>query len=120
MDAGCILALANPPVVVGDEVWVYYTSVNAKHGAPMPPERNTIVSVSWRLDGIVSLDAGPTPSAVETIPLGTDGDRLEVNVDASNRSLRVEAVSVYGTVLPGVDVANSEEIRGDHVRHTVT
>ena len=41
-DAGCILCSADRPIVVGDEVWHYYTAVNTMHGGPMPPKRISI------------------------------------------------------------------------------
>jgi len=122
-DAGCILALANPPVIAGDgagdEVWVYYTAVNTKHGAPMPPKRITIARASWRLDGFVSLDSDNSGGIVETVTLQTAGDQLEVNVDASKGSLQVEVLSAAGEVLPEFDLESSERISGNQIRHIV-
>ena len=118
-DAGCILALANPPVIVGDDVWVYYTAVNTKHGAPMPPKRITVARASWRLDGFVSLDSGASGGIVETVPLHPAGDQLEVNVDASQGSFRVEVLSATGEPLPEFGLDSSESISGNHVRHMV-
>ena len=86
----------------------------------MPPNQITTGRVLRRLDGFVSLDAVPIVATVETVPLGIDGHRLEVNVDASSRVLGVEALSVYGAELPGFDVASSEGVGGHPVRHTVT
>ena len=118
-DAGCILGVANPPVIYNHEVWVYYTAINTTHGAPMPPKRITIGRASWRLDGFVSLDAGPSGGMVETVPLSVSGDRLEVNVDASKGSLAVEVLSADGNPQPGFSKEDCEEIRLDDVRHVV-
>ena len=59
-DAGMILAVADRPIIVGDEVWVYYTGINTTHGGTIPPKRAAIGRASWRLDGFVSLQGGRT------------------------------------------------------------
>ena len=106
-------------MVHGDEVWHYYTGINVMHGGPLPPKRITIGRASWRLDGFVSLDAGHLGGVVETVPLKLSGDRLEVNVDASEGSLAVEVLSADGEPLPGYSLQDCEEIRSDSVRQIV-
>jgi hypothetical protein len=118
-DAGCILGVANPPVIYGDEIWVYYTAINTTHGAPLPPKRITIGRASWRLDGFVSLDAGREGGVVETVLLRVSGDRLELNADASKGSLSVEVLSADGKLQRGFSKEDCEEIRSNSVRHAV-
>jgi hypothetical protein len=118
-DGGMILGVANAPVIYNDEVWVYYTAYNTTHGGPMPPKRAVIGRASWRLDGFVSLDAGPSGGYAETVPLQGAGGRLYVNADAREGNLTVEALTLDGKVLPGFSSESCEEIRSDSVRHLV-
>ena len=118
-DGGCLLGVSNPPAVVDDEVHVYYTAITTTHGGPMPPKRCSIGRASWRLDGFVSLDAGPAGGMVETVPLAVSGDRLEVNADASRGSLGVEILSAAGDPLPGYARQDCVAFHSDQVRHAV-
>ena len=119
-DSGCILGASNPPVIYDDQVWVYYTAINVTHAGPMPPKRITIGRACWRLDGFVSLDAGPAGGVVETVPLAFSGERLEVNADASQGSLAVEVLSAAGDPLRGYGRQHSRAIESDSVRHAVS
>lgn len=118
-DAGCILGVTNTPVVVGDEVWMYYTAITTTHGGAMPEKRISIGRAVWRLDGFVSLDAGPEEGVLETVALEPAGDRLYLNADATDGAIRVEALDADGAVLSGYSAAECDEIRSDSVRHLV-
>jgi hypothetical protein len=50
-DAGCVFNLSSAPVIVGDEVWLYYTGLTTTHGGTTPPKRGSIALAKWRLDG---------------------------------------------------------------------
>jgi hypothetical protein len=114
-----IMNVAVAPVIVGDEVWHYYTAINATHGAPIPPKRITIGLAKWRLDGWVSLDAGADGGVVETTVIGDRTGHLEVNADASNGRLSVEVTNADGSVLPGYAAAECGSLDADRVRHGV-
>jgi len=118
-DAGCILCSADRPIVVGDEVWHYYTAVSTMHGGPMPPKTISIGLAKWRLDGFVSLDAGHFDGVIETVPLQLSGEGLEVNVDASDGSLAVEVLSAAGEPLPGFTREDCQTVGTDGVRQAV-
>jgi hypothetical protein len=126
-DAGCILCSADRPVVYDDEVWHYYTGVNTTHGGRMPPKRISIGRASWRLDGFVSLDAGPLGGVIETVPLQVSRARLEVNANAAANavavtaggSLEVEVLSAAGEPLPGYGRGDCMACYADEVRHAV-
>lgn len=118
-DAGCILGLINTPVVVDDEVWMYYTAITTTHGGAMPAKRITIARATWRLDGFVSLDAGSDGGVIETKTLLPKGDRLVLNADASKGSIAVEVLDADGKALPGYSQADAVPMRSDSVRHAV-
>lgn len=118
-DAGCILGVANAPVMVDDQLWVYYTGITTTHGGYLPEKEITIALAKWRLDGFVSLDAGDEPGMVETVPLRFHGDRPMVNADASEGFLAVEVLDAEGQPIPGYTRAECTLVLGDSVRHEV-
>jgi hypothetical protein len=118
-DAGCVLGVINGPVIVGDELWLYYTAITTTHGGYVPKKKITIALAKWRLDGLVSLHAGPDEGIVETVPLRCPGGRLVVNADASGGELRVAVLDAQSSFLPGLAEADCVPLRADAVRHSV-
>lgn len=118
-DAGCILGVANQPVLTGDEMWMFYTGINTTHGGAMPPKRVSVARATWPRDRWVSLDADPKGAVAETVPLHLDDGEVEVNADAEAGEVRVEVMDAGGMVLPGFEAASCQAIRGDHLRHRV-
>ena len=100
-DQGSILGVSNIPVIHNDQMWVYYTAMTTTHGGAMPEKRMSIGRAAWRLDGMVSLDAGAEGGVLETAPLEFDGRRLIVNADASGGRLIVELLNEAGQPLAG-------------------
>ncbi|MBN2308343.1 MAG: hypothetical protein JXR94_05195 [Candidatus Hydrogenedentes bacterium] len=117
-DAGCILGVANAPVVVGDELWLYYTAITTTHGGFVPEKRITVALAKWRLDGFVSLDAAEEPGTVRTIPLQNEGGHLVVNADIAG-TLTVAVLDAAGTPLPGYRHEDCQPVTGDSVRHAI-
>ncbi|MBA4017646.1 MAG: hypothetical protein C0483_10775 [Pirellula sp.] len=113
-----IMNVAIAPLVVGDEVWEYYTAINTTHGGTIPPKRIAIGLAKWRLDGFVSLDAGAEEGVVETtsLPAG-EALPLEINAKAVDGTLTVEVLDEAGAVLPGYSAGEFEPIRSEGVRH---
>ena len=118
-DAGCILGVANSPIVVDDEMWIYYSAITTTHGGYLPKKEISIARAAWRLDGWVSLDAGPEGGMVETVALNPAGTGLSVNADAARGKLRVELLDEEGVVLPGYGVEACEPLREDGVRQAL-
>ena len=118
-DAGCILGVSNGPVVVGDEMCVYYTAITTTHGGYVPKKRITIAVAKWRLEGFVSLSAGSEDGVIETVPLKCSGDRLTINADASDGRITVAILDGKGRPLPGYDSTDCIPLEADAVRHTV-
>ncbi len=119
-DAGCILGVVNTPVIVDNEVWLYYTAITTTHGGFVPEKKITIARAAWRLDGWVSLDAGASGGIVETVPVETNGLRLTVNAEASRGELRTELLDASGTEIPGYSPDACIPICGDGVRQPVS
>ena len=118
-DAGCILGVINGPVVVGDQLWLYYTAITTTHGGYVPKKEITIALAKWRLDGFVSLQAGRDGGVVETVPLQFSGSRLQVNADAAGGSLTVSLLDGAAKPLPGYGHDDCLPLCGDSVRHVV-
>lgn len=124
-----IMDVASAPLVVGDELWLYYTAINATHGAPAPPKQITIGLARWRLDGFVSLDAAGELGTVETTlrePLPS-GIHLEINATVKPQlgsgqlggTVAVEVLDQKGQVLPGYHRDDCIALRGDAIHHPV-
>jgi hypothetical protein len=118
-DAGCILGVANGPLSVGQELWLYYTAITTTHGGYVPNKRITIALAKWRLDGLVSLGAGQAGGVVETVPLRCAGDRLVVNADAGAGALTVAVLDEHGRELPGYAADDCLALRADSVRSSI-
>ncbi len=118
-DAGCILGVSNFPVVVGDEIWFYYTAITTTHGGYVPKKRITIALAKWRREGFVSLAAGEEEGVIETVPLACSGDRLTINADASGGRINVAVLDAEGRPLPGYDSTDCIPLEADAVRHAV-
>lgn len=118
-DAGCILGVTNQPVFVGDEMWIYYTGITTTHGGYLPKKECGIARATWRLDGWVSLDAGPEGGTVETVAMRPSGNGLIVNTMAEDGALEVEVTDETGMPLPGYRFEDCEPIRGNDVRQAV-
>ena len=118
-DAGCILGVANGPVIVGDEGWIYYTAINTTHGGALPEKKVTIAAAVWRVDGWVSLSAGPAGGIIQTVPLEAAGQRLVVNANAARGELCAAVADPTGRPLDGYAMADCRPVHGDHVRQAV-
>ena len=123
-DSRMVWALPNP-VVMGDEVWVYYAGTNKDHDGFVDPaasgELSGISVATMRLDGFVSADADYAGGEITTHPLRFDGNRLEVNLDAgAGGSMRVELLDASGHPVPGHTRDEATLLCGNAVRMPVT
>ncbi len=119
-DAGCILGVANGPVSVDDQLWLYYTAITTTHGGCLPEKQITVARAAWRRDGFVSLDASQKPGIVETVLLKPIGNRLTINADAAKGRITVEVLDAQGQPAPGYSRGDCLELTGDSLRHEVS
>ena len=118
-DAGCIMNVSNLPVIVGDEIWYYYTGLSTTHGGKVPEKRATIGLAKWRIDGFVSRDADETAGSLTTVPLKLPEGTLTINANAIDGVVRVALLDASGRPIPGYSLDECNPIRGDSVRHPV-
>lgn len=131
------------PVVVGDEIWIFYVGRNVDHNGDVDAFSKTggaqsgLSVAKMRLDGFVSLTArlhssshvahsmdASTPAwppEVVTKPLRFIGSRLELNVKTSGGgSVQVELQDgASGAALPGFEMSACVPIIVDSVNATV-
>jgi hypothetical protein len=118
---------AQGPIVVGDEIWIYYIGAGFSHNyewIEMPPAAQGVPSsiglARLRLDGFVSLNAGTGEGVLTTKPLIFRGDRLVLNADGSRGHVLVEILDTQGKPIPGYGKQDCDAFRADEIRHPVT
>ena len=134
---------ANRPIIVGDEIWLYYGASAKTHGWPTehpvyqpkddhdrkkldrvnkmitgPESGNGIAR--WRLDGFVSLHPDNGQGKLTTKPVVFAGRELEINADAAGGRIRVELQDQQGQPLPGYSFDDCDPLTDDSVHHVVT
>ena len=103
-----------------DELVAYYTTGrNFGHGGPNKDSLFSIGRVSWRRDRLVSLQADAERGGVETVPLETPGNRLEINADATGGEIAVEVLDAEGNVQLGYSREACDAIDDDSLSHQV-
>jgi hypothetical protein len=115
-DAGSIFGLCNAPVIVGDEMWMYYTAATTPHGGLAPEKSQSIARASWRVDGLASLQAKEKPGTVETHEFVPEGKSLVVNADVKQGKLMVEVLDAAGKTLEGYEKESSVIANQDSVK----
>jgi len=116
-DCGSIYTV-NRPIVVGDEIWLYYCGSNCGH-AGGPDTVSSIGLATWRLDGFVSINANRNPGTLTTKRLRFSGDRLIVNANAAGGELAIALLDEDGIPIPGFALDECVPFQGDSVRHEI-
>lgn len=117
-DTGCILGVANGPVAVGDELWLYYTAINTTHGGALPGKQAAIALAKWPRDRFVSLETDQDEGVIGTVPLSCPGTRLFVNADIRG-NISIALLDASGQPLAGYGHEDCLPLKGDHLRHAV-
>lgn len=113
-DGGMVFTAARP-LVIGDELWVYYCGWESTHGSywyeepqtDEPLKRGFISAGTLRRDGWVSVDARFREGQVTTKPLRFLGKQLSVNADAREGTVRVAVLDASGQEMPGFAAADA-------------
>ena len=135
------LGVCNCPLVMGDELWFYYSGAKGRtppykmwpdgtvrNQQNLTPEENADFDDGWiatclarlRLDGFVSLTADDKAGQLITKPFVATGDRLLLNVDVHDGGeVRVEVVGKDGKPIRGFDLSSSVRLRDDDVDQSV-
>jgi hypothetical protein len=111
------MVIARTPLIVGDEIWLYYTGYDEEHD--LLPYHSCIGLAKLRKDGFASLDADEVPGEVLTKKFADVGGTLQVNYNARGGSLRIEVLDENNQVIPGYGREDCEPLTGDAVRQAV-
>ena len=105
------------PILVGDELWIYYRSVNRQPAEGAEDFGHAIGLATLRRDGFVSLNAGTTPGSVTTRPLTVPGTSLLVNAEVAEEGyVKAALLSPDGEVLDGYSLEESAALTDDTIR----
>ncbi len=127
---------SNGPILVGDELWIYYggrSCPHERHPEFFPGEWRSSSGIGLaklRRDGFVSYDATDQAGTLLTKPIQFQEARgLHLNVDASHGTARVEILSIfdragvpdrnpawkfgYGEPVEGFRLEDAVPVRGD-------
>ena len=133
------------PVIVGDRAFIYYGGLQPSHGGALfqgsPKQHDEMLAeiqarvrekgrkyspggiglATLRLDGWVSVDAGPEGGVLTTKPVVFEaGGKLVINAEAPKGSVVVEILDAADKTVPGFGVGDCDAFTGDAIRHTVT
>ena len=120
------LYMAPGMIPAGDELYLYYGGVNARHDIDVDVkkignQKSAVGRLQMRRDGFVSQDAGTDEGRLTTLPFTLEGSRLQVNMDASSRGwLKVEILDETGHALWGYAKAEADRLMFNDLAQTVT
>lgn len=118
---------AESPVLMGDELWFYYSGVDRSQQHPMytlndgwkfkQGELNSGIAVAkLRLDGFASLDADRRGGEVTTKPFKLESDNILINAVVYHE-LAVDVLNASGASLAGFAASDCVPLKGDAIRH---
>ena len=134
------ILIAMQPILVGDELKVYYLAQSAPHAVVYPNEaypplkappprteqtwlkdRKGYTGLATTLrDRFVSLDADSKPGEFVTKPFVLKGSQIRLNADAKRGDIKVEVQDADGKPLPGFIAGLTNRINTDSVRQEVS
>ncbi|OHB75057.1 MAG: hypothetical protein A2W31_04765 [Planctomycetes bacterium RBG_16_64_10] len=109
------------PILVDDQLWIYYRSVNRDPSDQNPQVGHVIGLATLRRDGFVSLNGGDTPGTVVTRPLTYSGRALFVNAEvADGGSINAAVLSAASGPLEPFSLEASAPLTEDSLRGRMT
>ena len=111
-----------PPILVGDELWIYYRSVPLWDGEKKGHDKISRIGLATlRRDGFVSLNAGETPGVIVTRPLTFAGSKLFVNAKiAEGGYVKAELRSRPGEAVRSYTLGECQPAAGDATKTRIT
>ena len=104
-------------LVVGDELWFYFSGRNGPHGHETGGSTGL---ATLRRDGFYSMDAGSTQGVLVTRPVKFTGKYLFVNVKDPQGSLQAEILDANGNVISPFTAQNSIALSVDSTLQQIT
>ncbi len=113
---------SSDPLLVGDEIWIYYSGRNIIHPtrwqleddarelADLPPHRGAIGLATLKRDRFVALEASLRPGTVRTKPFVVEGQTLHVNAAMPFGALSVSLIDSDGRVRQTVSVPAQDSV----------
>ena len=96
---------------INDSLYQYLFGVDEIHGDTM--KTSAYYRFGQRLDGFVSLDAGPLAGTAETVPLTFAGNSFELNYETTGEGyVLCELLDDAGQVIPGFSMNDADTLRG--------
>lgn len=128
-----MVSISSPPVVVGDEMWVYFDGAKNHHDWWCDPTLDVPEAHDWdgvgyclglakmRKDGFISVGANEVREGMlETQPVASNGNRLTINAACGTGGyIKVEVADQLGNALPGNELNECDVFSGDVVCHEV-
>ena len=125
VDWGCIYP-SQGPLVVGEEIWIYYTASSRDHAFRRPDGTgeldniNSICLAKLRLDGFVSVAASSNEGTFTTKALTFAGSHLVINGKADGGRIMVEILGAGDKAIEGFGRADCDSFSGNQICHNVT
>ena len=112
------------PLIVGDEIWIYYVGWNADHNSELSEGVEEITSgiglSRLRMDGFISIDSDAEGGSLITKPFFLSGENLYINADAGSGAVQVEVLDISGNHVEGLSRNDSDALSVDTTCHHVT
>lgn len=109
---------SNPPIEHQGRLWWFYCGRTFRHGASLPHRESRIGLATSRIDGFVSIEAGPEEGRLLTKPLLWPGGDLVINAD-TRTSLVDYFRTFHGEVRVAVLDAEGHELDGYSVEKAI-
>ncbi|MCP4643523.1 MAG: hypothetical protein GY851_23950, partial [bacterium] len=120
-DQAWVTPSQNPPIRVGDTLYIFYQGRQTLHWAVEPYGHIGSIGLALlRPDGFVSLDAQCAPGSVITAPLLLNGTTLHLNAVARPGSVTVDVLEESGAPVEGFTRGDCVPLENtDTLDHTV-
>jgi hypothetical protein len=122
---GYMVIPAQAPVVVGNDIFVYYTGHPHPHNAADTNVNSVGYRGRLRLDGFLSLDAGLPHGALITRPFTLQGSHIAINAATHSGEIVAELTEPYyhepeGKPIEGFAAKDFDVFRGDDLAHKLS